>query len=531
MDTIRVFHDETSNRPDRRRGPHQVDFERQADGNRPITFKEYAGVPTVQLPLEPLSRRTRPALDVLSEGHGGSAVFDAASLSRILAYSAGITRVIDRPGLFIRYCRAASSAHSYPDVYVVCGDLDGIKAGVYYFHGLDLRLDRLRSGDYRGALATMTADPSIARRPVTLIIAGVPWRAAWRYGERALRHVYWDTGGLLANMVAVADADEIAARVVLGFVDASVSGLLGLDGENEFPCALVALGGEGSTARSAPSMDARIPAPPISAGEPLVLPLIVDAQRAGDLPDAAAVAAWRSGQDGERASSAPRSPTPGADGWSIEEVILRRGSTRKMLGDPLPRTTVEWILTAGTRPPSGDWLAPGETLLEHLVVIHALEDGPAGLYRFDAHGLRIVREGDLREDARRVSMQQPQAGDGAFTTFHFADLDRVTSALGPRGYRAAQIEGGYTLERLHLAAYASEIGATGLTFYDADVLALCGESSAVMTEVAFGLPAYRALQGRLGTEPAKITGHAFDLMSERWKELEAARAAAGRAVG
>ena len=103
--------------------------------------------------------------------------------------------------------------------------------------------------------------------------------------------------------------------------------------------------------------------------------------------------------------------------------------------------------------------------------------------------------------------------------------------MGPRGYRAAQIEGGYALERLHLAAFASEVGATGLTFYDADVSALCGVSSAVMTEVAFGLPAYRALQGRLGREPAKIAGHAFDLMSERWKELEAARSTAGRAGG
>jgi SagB-type dehydrogenase family enzyme len=529
MDTIRVFHDETNNRPDRRLGPHQVNFQRQPEGNRPISFKEYAGVSTVQLPLEPLSRRTRPAVDVLFGGHGARAVFDAASLSRILAYSAGITRVIDRPGLFIRYCRAASSAHSYPDVYVVCGDLDGIKAGVYYFHGLDLRLDRLREGDYRAALAEMTADPSIARRPVTLVIAGVPWRAAWRYGERALRHVYWDTGGLLANMVAIADADEIEARVVLGFVDASVADLVGLDGENEFPIALVSLGGEGATARLAPSMDARIPAPPISSAEPLVLPLIVDAQRAGDLPDAAAVSAWRSGQDGKRASSASRSPTPSADARSIEEIILRRGSTRRMLGDPLPRTTIEWILTAGTRPPSGDWLAPGQTLLKHLVVIHALEDGPAGLYQFEAHGLRVVREGDLREDARRVSLDQPQGGDGAFTTFHFADLDQVTAALGPRCYRAAQIEGGYALERLHLAAFASEVGATGLTFYDAGVSALCGVSSAVMTEVAFGLPAYRAVQGRLGNGPAKVAGHAFDLMSERWKELEAARSAAGRA--
>jgi SagB-type dehydrogenase family enzyme len=432
--------------------------------------------------------------------------------------------------MVLRYCRAASSAHSYPDVYVVCGDLDGIEAGVYYFHGLHLRLDRLRRGDFRAALADAAADVSIARRPAALVITGVPWRAAWRYGERALRHVYWDTGGLIANMVAIADADGVDARVAVGFADADVAALVGADGVNEFPAALVTLGAEGARARSAPRVEAlEITAPPISAAEPMVLPLIVDAQRAGELGDIASVAAWRSARDGERAPIAWRGEPPSASASSIEEVILRRGSTRRMLPDALPRFALEWVMAAGTRPIPGDWLADDRTLLQHCVCVFNVESVAPGLYRFDHDGFRLVRGGDLREDARFISLRQPQGGDGAYTTFHLADLDRVHDTFGPRGYRAAQLEGGYALERLHLAAFAVGTGATGLTFFDDEVSALCGTSSGVMTEVAVGKPAYRAKRGGLGEDAVKISGRAFELMSERWKELEEARKADGRA--
>lgn len=519
-----MFHEETSNRPDRSRGPHQVAFQRQPEDNRPITFKEYGGVSRIDLPLEPLSRRTGPATEILSGRTGPPGRFTAATLARVLAFSAGITRVIDRPGMFLRYFRAASSAHSYPDVYVVCGDLDGIPAGVHYFHGLHLRLDTLRAGDFRAALARMAAEPSIARRPATLVIVGVPWRAAWRYGERALRHVYWDTGGLVANMGALADADGVPWRLEVGFVDADVAGLLGVDGVHEFPVALVEIGDEDATAGPSPPIGPlEIAAPRISSGEPLVLPLILDAQRAGGLQDAGAVSVWRAVRGGEPAPPAWTGEMPRARGGSMEEVILRRGSTRRMLPDAVARSALDWILAVAAR--SNDRCPPGadRTLLQHVVVVHAVDGLPPGVYRYGSDGLRIVREGELREDARYVSLKQAQAGDGAFTTFHLADLDDIVDVFGARGYRAAQLEGGFVLERLHLAASALGIGATGLTFWDEEVAKLCLTSAAVMTEVAVGRSAYRALPGGLGEKAVTIKGRAFELMQERSKELEQAR--------
>ena len=36
-----------------------------------------------------------------------------------------------------------------------------------------------------------------------IVVTGVPWRTGWRYRERGYRHVYWDAGTMLAQLLAV----------------------------------------------------------------------------------------------------------------------------------------------------------------------------------------------------------------------------------------------------------------------------------------------------------------------------------------
>ena len=71
------------------------------------------------------------------------------------------------------------------------------------------------------------------------------------------------------------------------------------------------------------------------------------------------------------------------------------------------------------------------------------------------------------------------------------DLRSVLERLGNRGYRAAQIEGGIVGGRLYLAAYAQRFGATGLTFFDDEVVDFFSPHAAgksVMFLVALGHP-------------------------------------------
>ena len=54
--------------------------------------------------------------------------------------------------------------------------------------------------------------------------------------------------------------------------------------------------------------------------------------------------------------------------------------------------------------------------------------------------------------------------------FFLADLGPILERFGNRGYRAVQIEAGILGGKLYLAAYALRLGATGLTFYDDEVV-------------------------------------------------------------
>ena len=103
----------------------------------------------------------------------------------LLFFSAGVTRRARMVGGRPIFLRAAASAGAlYPtEVYVVCGDLPGLPAGVYHFNPVEFALRRLRAGDHRPFLAGAAADGGIGGAPVTLVLSGIPWRTTWKYGS------------------------------------------------------------------------------------------------------------------------------------------------------------------------------------------------------------------------------------------------------------------------------------------------------------------------------------------------------------
>jgi hypothetical protein len=81
------------------------------------------------------------------------------------------------------------------------------------------------------------------------------WRNSWKYQDRAYRHCFWDNGTILANLLAVAAAHDLPARVVAGFVDDQVNRLIGVDGEHEAALTLVPLGFSAKPPPPAPPLD------------------------------------------------------------------------------------------------------------------------------------------------------------------------------------------------------------------------------------------------------------------------------------
>src|SRR5438067_2645264 len=298
-----------------------VDFQPLDPSNRPAPFKRYVGLETTPLPTG-FGESGARAADVLSgQGRQSAAVgLDAATLARLLFFTAGVTRtsaspVFEEPTYF-RTAMSAGNLHPV-EVYAVSAGVDGVADGVHHFSPLEHGLTTLRSG---------RAAPGPA---CSLVLTGIPWRTAWKYGERAFRHLYWDAGTMLANLLAMADACGLDARVWTGFVDHDMARLVGVDGVTEFPLALVSIGAGGE-------IDAPADLPPIDVDverispHPIDFPLITQAQQAGALADAAAVAEWRAHAAAGSPTRARVDPPRDATEDSIEQVILRRGSTRIM---------------------------------------------------------------------------------------------------------------------------------------------------------------------------------------------------------
>src|SRR5712691_11226619 len=217
-------------------------------GNQPLPFKAYTTLEALPLPRE-LRQTGVAALSAIAESiqadaNGPHAVPDLAALAQLLYLTAGITRHRKHPGGEIYFGAAACTGALYEvELYVVCGDLADLQAGVYHFSPAEFALRRLRAGDCRGVLSEATGhETAIVHAPLTIVCACTYWRNAWKYQARTYRHFGWDNGTLLANLLAVATALGMPAKVICGFADADVNRLLDVDPEREVAFSLVALG-------------------------------------------------------------------------------------------------------------------------------------------------------------------------------------------------------------------------------------------------------------------------------------------------
>jgi SagB-type dehydrogenase family enzyme len=441
--------------------------------NKPAPFKLYHDAQRIDLPADARPGDV-PALDAIARVSTGDArLTELSALSPLLVFGAGIRHAVQYPdGEMWHFRTYASAGALYPnEVYVASRDLDGLAAGVYHFQPSGPTLVRLREGDYRPHLVGASAgEPNVMSADVVLVITGIPWRTAWKYAERGYRHVFWDAGMILANVLALAAAAGVASRVVLGFVDADVEALLGLDPRREFPICLVALGASESevpaSADGLPELTAR--AMPLSRTE-YTFEAITKANEAGRLEAPDNVRRWR-----ERAHARGQ----GREGKSIGEtevrdamgeVLARRGSARRFGDVPMTHDVLRDILGRATHGIPTDHTPEGSRLIDPYLIANRVDGLEPGAYAWRRGAPELVRAGDLRREATFLCLEQPLGGTSAATLFLLSDLSQALDRFGPRGYRATQLEAGIVGGKTYLGAYAHRFGATGLTFFDDEV--------------------------------------------------------------
>jgi SagB-type dehydrogenase family enzyme len=495
------YHDGTKHTPASvRTGGHVMDWT-----NQPRAWKLYTSDP----PRVELLRQIRSAgIDALKAIAGGRRDDDPEmsleAVSAVLLLSAGITKRLPLPsGSFMPFRAAACTGALYHiELYLVTGELPGLAAGVYQYGVHDNALRRLRDGDYRSVLARAAdAEPAIGAARAVLVYTTTYWRNAWKYQDRAYRHAYWDSGTIIANMLAVAGARGLAPSVVTGFRDAAVNELVGVDPATEAAVALVPFGESVAPLPDAPSVEPMAwVAEPLSRDE-IDFPAIRAMHEASSLVETDDVAAWRASGRPAAAPTVANTialPAPAVTDRALEDVIVERGSSRRFDRTSIKLDQLSALLGAvGHRVPL-DATAPDVAKLTDAYVIASAVDGLApGTYRYLAglHALEPITLGDPRAAAEHLALDQSLGGDAAFNVYFLADLPTLLSQLGNRAYRAAHLDASVAAGRMYLAAYALGLGASGLTFYDDEVTAYFGPSAAgksVMFLIAVGRRATRA---------------------------------------
>ncbi len=426
---------------------------------QPPPTKEYPDLPAVPLPRD-LPGPGVAATAALAGQPAPAQPLDAAQLGRVLFLGAGILRITDRPTGRVHFRASGSAGARFPlEVYASTRGVAGVPDGVHWYDAKEHAL--VQVGPPAGGEAT------------TLVVTGVHWRTGWRYAERGWRHLYWDAGTLLSQLIAASASAGWEPRLRTLFPDARLRELVGADGVYEYPLALLTFGdGEPAVAAAGPAARGEL--------VPQEFPLATAAQRAGERDEFGP--AW---PDGPVLPDVPPSET-------VDEIVVRRGSQRLMdRGRTLPRTHLEWPMRAAMRGID----------VPHWVVVHGVDGVAPGVYRWPDLD-HPVRAGDLREEMLEVCVGQGLGSDAAYVVISGTS----PAALDDRRYRDAQLAAGIVEGRLHLAAYALGASASGMTFVDAMVPDLVREPDDLVTLLftCVGVPEYASRRGGAPGAPTRI---------------------------
>jgi SagB-type dehydrogenase family enzyme len=454
----------------------------QLKENEPLPYKNYLTLDPIPLPTDfddaPVPGLTSIAAN--GEVDVAEAVPSLADIARICLLSNGILkRGSHGTGRVIEYRAAGGTGARYHlELYLVCGDLPGLAAGVYHYAANDHALRQLRAGDFRSVLVEATgAEPAVASAPATMVVTSTFWRNGWRYLNRAYRHAYWDMGTTLVNVLAVSASNQLPTKLVFGYVDEQVNHLIGVDGVKEAALSMVTLGRTSEPAPSSPDVPViDHPTEPLSAWE-IEFPDIYEAHRNSSLLTGDEVAEWRS------APLVLRHPEPTGklinlepvdladlDTRSIDDIIRRRRSVRHYDVDkPAPFAAFSTLLALSSQGVVSDVLDHTAPLLNgrYLIVnnVEGVEPG-AYVHHPELGAIEQLRAGNFRKDAAILASGQEYAANAHVNFYSLVDLDAVLEHYGNRGYRIVQTEGALFASKLHLAAHAVGLGAVGSTSRD-----------------------------------------------------------------
>ena len=469
--------------------------------NQPEPFRTFKDAPAVHLPLLEKDPDAAHA-DLYSRKNNAERPFTAKSIAGFLELSMGLSAWKSIPGSRWALRINPSSGNLHPtEAYLALPGAEGIESGIYHYNPLLHALEQRAKtpSDLWGKIQGYFGCPGFLAG-----LTSIYWREAWKYGERAFRYCNHDAGHALACLSIAANLFGWKVLYLNGLSDRDVENMLGCDrtvcekNEKEHPDLMcyVFPSSENTKKRDiAPEIIEEFARLEFS-GVPNRLSGEYHSWKAID----------RAGETTKKPRTAPEvfsagdglSPTPApADSeLSAPAIIRRRRSAQGFDGSGAIAEENFFSMLARTVPEKG--AAPFDAELSparlHLLIFaHNISGLNPGLYFFarnpdDLESIRplcrpeflwrpvregfplyLLREGNYRAEAAKVSCYQDIAGDSAFSLGMIARF-KDWLERGAHNYKGLFWESGMIGQVLYLEAEAHGLRGTGIGCYFDDAV-------------------------------------------------------------
>lgn len=465
--------------------------------NQPNPFRFWEGTLRVELPL--LKDEKHPYEALYDYRLVNTQPFNINTLSKFLELSFGLSAWKAIPGSRWSVRMNPSSGNLHPtECYLIIPDLGGL-SGVFHYnpflHALEKRAEIPKE------LAQEIKD-FFGTEGFIVVLSSIPWREAWKYGERAYRYCLLDTGHAIGTLRFSANLKGWKVKYLNALSDEELRVLLGFDrvewieGEEEFP--------EGAffvfpkevreVPRSLPPQvikkfqELRFYGKPNKlSNERVIWEIIYEAIKATEKPRT---------EELKIVYASKPLLTVAPSYLSAEEVIRKRRSAH--LYDPKVKISQRVFLQALDRCLPREDYSPFDveitpTYLNLFIFLHRVEGLESGLYAFvrNERHLKLLKEltspeflwervydeiplyllalGDFREFARYVACVQEIASDSAFSLGMLSLFEPVLKEK-PWEYKLMHWEAGLIGQVLYLEATAHELKGTGIGCFFDDVM-------------------------------------------------------------
>ncbi|GAB4364835.1 MAG: SagB/ThcOx family dehydrogenase [Calditrichia bacterium] len=453
-------------------------YREYASAEQPPTFKDYPEKSVFALPRQ--YSKTTLRFSQAVKNHKEFSMFhhpkddplDLNILSHLLYLTNGVTLTREYPAGKISLRSSPSASRLYPiEVYVYARRIQGLEAGLYYFHPIHHQLVQLSREDLWSRIEESLFNLNfIKNAPAMLLLTSVFPRSVVKFGERSYRYCLMEAGYVGENLAVAASGLDLGLNLIGDFADDDLNALLQIDGSEEAVVMAAPIGKKAGAVQREAYMFGMIPEDEDQIGnrfDSLITGIHRNSSHFLPTNHLSKVSVELPFNEKPRiikpSGSLIKLPSPVSNMEdSVHAVIERRRSSYQFSRLPITREELSTLLYHLNSVP----LLYDYPAYFVYVVVNQVENLENGVYLYhpEHHALELLKAGTYRGDTSYMTLAQDAVFNCSVAFFFSADFEDI-NIFSNRGYRYAHFNIGMLSENLYLTATALELGVRGIGNY------------------------------------------------------------------